>query len=126
MLLVSKKYCILFLLMVSICLKAQVQGKEAWHWQFGYRCALDFSSGIPVFGTASLTTDEGSASISDQNTGQLLFYTDGVVAFDRNNDSMPNGKGLLGSFTSTQSALIVPKPGSSNLYYLISCDQGGY
>jgi gliding motility-associated-like protein len=123
-----KKYFLLFLLFLNINLsKAQLPGKEAWHWQFGDSCALDFSSGIPVASRSSINTTEGCASISDATTGQLLFYTDGTYAWDKNNNQMPNGFGMIGGFgTSTQAALIVPKPSSSTIYYLISADQGGY
>ncbi len=33
---------------------------------------------------------------------------------------MENGNGLLGDFSSTQSAIIVPKPGSENLYFVVT------
>jgi gliding motility-associated-like protein len=101
-------------------------GKEAWHWQFGNKCALDFSSGTPVAGFSAISTLEGSSSVSDANTGQLLFYTDGVKVYDRNDNQMPNGYGLLGSFSSPQSAIIIPWPGHSGFYYIISVDQNDY
>jgi hypothetical protein len=102
-------------------------GKGAWHWQFGDSCALDFSSGAPVATKSSLDVVEGTASISDKNTGQLLFYTDGTSVWDKNNNQMPNGFGMYGGYgTSTQAALIIPLPGSSTIYYLITADQGGY
>ena len=118
-------YIFLFVLFSNLC-NAQL-GKEAWHWQFGDSCSIDFSSGTPVVGKCPLNTLEGCASISDIHTGQLLFYTDGTTVFNANNDTMTNGKGLFGGYgTSTQAALIIPKPGSNNIYYLISADQGGY
>jgi len=119
------------LLKIILCLfvftnvKAQL-GKEAWHWQFGNNCALDFSSGSPVVGTSAINTIEGSASVSDPITGQLLFYTDGVSVWNRSNIQMPNGYGLLGHYSSAQSALIVPWPGNNGFYYIISSDQAGY
>jgi hypothetical protein len=61
-----------------------------------------------------LNTLEGSASISDTN-GQLLFYTDGATVWNRNHDTLQNGFGLLGEASSTQAALIIPKPGTSNI-----------
>ncbi|HTA62022.1 MAG TPA: gliding motility-associated C-terminal domain-containing protein [Bacteroidia bacterium] len=100
--------------------KAQ-PGKEAWHWQFGDNCVLDFSSGAPVTGFCGMHTPEGSASISDPNTGQLLFYTNGVYAENRTNGAMFNALNL-GDQNSTQSALIIPKPGSKTVYYIISTD----
>jgi len=122
-----KKYFIFLTFILSINIAKAQLGKEAWHWQFGDSCALDFSSGVPVAGKSSINTKEGCASISDPNTGALLFYTDGTKAWDRNNNQMPNGFGMIGGYgTSTQAALIVPQPGSSTIYYLISADQGGY
>jgi len=122
-----KKYFIFLSFILSLNLAQAQLGKEAWHWQFGDSCALDFSSGVPVAGKSSINTNEGCASISDPNTGVLLFYTDGTKAWDKNNNQMPNGFGMIGGQgTSTQAALIVPKPGSSTIYYLFSADQGGY
>ncbi len=49
-----------------------------------------------------------------------------VANWDKNNNQMPNGFGIYGgSSTSTQAALIIPKPNSTNLFYFISSDQGG-
>jgi len=103
--------------------------KEAWNWHFNYNLSLSFSSGHPTVGSSSMHSalgGEGCASISDSN-GQLLFYSDGNLVWDRNNTQMPNGFGLIGGQgTSTQAALIVPKPNNSTIYYLITSDQGGY
>ena len=120
-------FCTLLMFFLGTRMVNAQLGKESWHWQFGDSCALDFSSGTPVAGKSSINTLEGCASISDPNTGQLLFYTDGTSVWDRNNNQMPNGFGMMGGYgTSTQAALIVPMPGSSTLYYIISADQGGY
>lgn len=81
---------------------------SAQNWVFGQNARIDFNSASPaVSNNVALNTSEGSASISDTN-GNLLFYTNGVRVWDRNNNPMPNGEGLTGSVTSTQSALIVP------------------
>jgi len=121
-----KRYFMFCVFVLNINLAQAQLGKEAWHWQFGERCALDFSTVNLTVGTDSIFTLEGSASISDSNTGQLLFYTDGTTVWDKNNHRMPNGYGMIaGKGTSTQAALIVPKPGSSNIYYLFSADEGG-
>ncbi|HKC67324.1 MAG TPA: gliding motility-associated C-terminal domain-containing protein [Bacteroidia bacterium] len=122
-----KWVCFLISILVSFFAKSQT-GKEACNWAFDKQCSLNFSSGSPVINSdCMLTTEEGSASISDRNTGQLLFYTDGNWVYNRNNQLMPNGDSLSQpSFSSTQAALIVPKPGSANLYYLISADAAAY
>ncbi len=62
---------------------------------------------------------EASASISDLE-GQLLFYTNGIQIYNRNNSVMDYGDNIKGSKNATQGALIIPKPGSSSIYYLFT------
>lgn len=114
-----KKY--LFFITILSMLVSQAQG-EANIWYFGQNAGLDFNSGSPVALTnGQLITDEGCATISN-NSGQLLFYTDGITVYNRNHLIMVNGTGLMGHPSSTQSATIVPKPGSNNLYYIFTTD----
>ncbi len=97
--------------------------KEAAIWYFGNKAGLDFNSGSPVALTnGKLVTAEGCTSISDKN-GNLLFYTDGSIVYDKSHQIMPNGFGLLGHNSSTQSAIIVPKPNNPNLYYIFTVDE---
>lgn len=99
--------------------------KEANIWYFGKNAGLDFNSGVPVALTdGQLNTEEGCASIAN-NAGQLLFYTDGVTVYNRNHQIMQNGTGLMGNSSTTQSATIIPKPGTSNLYYIFTIDVQG-
>ncbi|MDB4443587.1 gliding motility-associated C-terminal domain-containing protein [Saprospiraceae bacterium] len=96
--------------------------KEANIWYFGHNAGLDFNSGEPIALTDGImNTDEGCASIADSN-GALLFYTDGTFIWNKNHVQMPNGYGLLGHKSSTQSGVIVPKPGSPNIYYVFTVD----
>lgn len=97
--------------------------KEAAIWYFGNYAGLDFNSGSPVALTnGKLNTVEGCTTISDKN-GNLLFYTDGSIVYDKSHQVMPNGYGLLGHNSSTQSAIIVPHPNNQNLYYIFTVDQ---
>ena len=94
--------------------------KEGNIWYFGNFAGIDFNSGAPVALTNGvLSTTEGCSAISD-NMGNLLFYTDGTLVWNRNHIRMPNGFGLMGNSSSTQSALIVSKPGSNNIYYIFT------
>ena len=91
-------------------------------WYFGYGAGLDFNSGSPVaIHNGQLQTLEGCATISDNN-GSLLFYTDGMTVYDKNHAVMPNGTGLLGNNSSTQSGVIVQHPGITTTYYIFSVD----
>jgi gliding motility-associated-like protein len=95
-------------------------------WFFGFSAGLDFNSGSPVaLGGGQLATTEGCATVCD-NSGQLLFYTDGLTVWNRMHSIMPNGMGLFGNGSSTQSAVICPDPASANRYYIFTADQGGY
>jgi hypothetical protein len=99
--------------------------KENNIWYFGKTAGLDFNGGAPVpLTNGVMNTWEGTASVADASTGTLLFYTNGEFVWNRNHILMPNGSGLWGQYSSTQSSLIVPVPGSSTLYYLFTTDAG--
>lgn len=102
---------------------------EANIWYFGENAGLDFNGGEAiVLLNGQLNTNEGCATISD-GEGNLLFYTDGVNVFNRNHSLMSNS-GLLGSSSSTHSAIILPHPGDEDKYFIftvdsVSSDTGG-
>ena len=113
------KYKILFLKILLLSTVSYAQ-KEGNIWYFGNRAGLNFNSGMPAPITNSvMNTREGCSSISDHN-GNLLFYTNGIRVWNRNHAQMPNGFGLMGHSSSTQSALIVQDPGNSLLYYVFT------
>ncbi|ASV30164.1 T9SS type B sorting domain-containing protein [Maribacter cobaltidurans] len=96
--------------------------REGAIWYFGDGAGVDFNSGAPVALTnGQLYTNEGCATISDRN-GSLLFYTDGSSVYNRNHVFMQNGTGLNGNYSSTHSAVVVPKPGSISEYYIFTVD----
>ena len=117
-------------------------GKAQKHdnvWIFGYSndtpseltggTIIDFSSDTANIYTqnTSINLQRTNASISD-TLGNLLFYTNGIYIANAEYDTMQNGLGLnpgqysedfaFTGFTQPQGALILPKPESSNLYYL--------
>ena len=96
--------------------------KEANIWYFGFNAGIDFNSGAPVALTnGQIKTLEGCASVADAN-GNLLFYTDGTTVYNKKHNVMTNGTGLLGDNSSSQSAVVVPLPGSSTQYYIFTVD----
>ena len=100
------------------------QGQADW-WYFGQSAGVHFTTSGPVaVNDGQISTSEGCASISDQ-AGNLQFYTDGIVVYDKNHNLMPNGSGLLGNSSSTHSGIIVPRPGSSTDFYIFTVDDGG-
>jgi len=52
-----------------------------------------------------------------------LFYTDGKTVYNKQHLIMKNGTDLKGDASSTQSALIVPNPNSTTIYYIFTVDE---
>ena len=120
------KIFFLFISFISIAAFALCQ-KQNNQWRLG-GTGINFNTNPPsqVQGSA-MNTPEGSASVADRNTGELLFYTDGVTVWNAQNQVMQNGTMLRGGsslLSSTTAAVIVPQPGSNSLYYIITVDEG--
>ena len=114
-----KYFLFFFLILFTLNTYAQKEGNI---WYFGNNAGIDFNSGTPIALTdGQMNTMEGCASICD-SLGNLLFYTDGLTVWDRTHNIMPNGIGLMGHNSSTQSAIIVKKPKSKNIYYIFTID----
>ncbi|MFC7346607.1 T9SS type A sorting domain-containing protein [Chryseobacterium zhengzhouense] len=69
----------------------------------------------------------GSSAISDKNTGDLLFYSDGYKIYTKNGTVMTGGSDLFNSNNVTfntfgnpsdQSSIIIPLPNSNSIYYV--------
>lgn len=121
-----KKFKLLLLLIVfSIPLYAQLQDSK---WYFGGSGAgVHFYSCVDstfVNGNG-LSSWEGLVTMCDEQTGELLFYSNGLHIFNANHDTMMNGfeAGLSNSITQN---IAIKKPGSNHLYYFFTADvQGG-
>lgn len=112
------------LIILTLSSKYYAQG-EANIWYFGNNAGINFNGGAPVALTnGGMATSEGCAAISTAG-GVLRFYTDGVTVWNNLHSPMPNGTGLAGNTSSTQSGIIVSKPGSQNIYYIFTVDAVG-
>ncbi len=103
------------------------------NWFFGNFAGLDFSAGDPVptnigqiaylslgFPSPLNFHNEGTSSISDINGG-LLYYSNGTTLYNSNHQITPNGSGLEGNVSSTQSSIFVPDPANpSGVFYLFT------
>jgi len=107
------------LLCLLILQTAFTQIERTYHWYFGDKAGIDFSSEQPVAVTdGEMSVLEGCSSISDKN-GNLLMYTDGKSVWNRNHQIMPNGTGLgMPTSTPAQSSVIVPMPSNDRYYYI--------
>ncbi len=104
-------------------------------WHFGEAAGLDFNTGSPVpIQAPGFYAMGGGISVSDPETGALLFYSDGSNCYNRNNQVMPNGDNLMtGMYASAgkQGVVAVPvidTPGKYYLFLLESkiCGGGGW
>ena len=117
---------ILFLLLSLACYSQQ----EAANWYFGDNAGIQFdidNNTVTSVNDGQLSTDEGCTSISDTD-GNLLFYTDGRTVWNRlhqpmaNANETPFSNKLNGDPSSTQSAIIIPKPNDPDIYYIFTVD----
>lgn len=111
----------LTLILISLAATGQKQNNN---WCIGNKAGIDFNGASPVAFTSAINCDEGSATVSDRHTGQLLFYTDGVRIWNRAHAIMPNGSGIGNDLLSSslQGMLIVPFTDDSNKYYVFALE----
>ena len=89
-------------------------------WYFGYNAGIDFNGGSPKGLTdGKLSQWEGCASICDEK-GKIVLYTNGIQIWNSSHQIISGDTPLGGNNTSTQSALIVAKPGNKNIYYVFT------
>lgn len=117
----KKKYFLFFTALLLVG-NALAQG-ETSNWYFGENAGVRFNNdgSVTALTNGNLNTVEGCTSISDSN-GQLLAYTDGITIYNKNHQIVQNGTGLFGDPSSTQSAIMVPKPEDPNIYYIFTVD----
>lgn len=101
--------------------------KEATTWYFGSQGeGLEFRKGCDpnVLVDGAIVGWEGVATISDETTGELLFYTNSSNVWDRTHQLMPNGALIAMGWTITQ-VLPIRKPGSTTQYYIFTSEVQG-
>ena len=119
-------------LLMSVLARPALAQKEFDNWYFGNRAGISFASGTAQpLSDGVMVSGEGSASISTAQ-GSLLFYTNGIYAWNRLHRRMTGGSGLSAPQDSTRTELLpnsatrgvvaVPRPGSSTEYYIFTVD----
>jgi gliding motility-associated-like protein len=111
--------CCLF----SISLSAQNVTETRWYFGNSAENLVFDRNGREVY----LQTDQfvpfgnsGSATITDQFTGNLLFYTDGTQVYDASHSLTPTGVGLNGNSAINMPVVTSPFPGNSGQYFLFT------
>jgi hypothetical protein len=120
-----KKILVILITAIPLFCLAQKQGNI---WYFGNYAGVDFNSGNPTAllnGQLGNIGNEGTSAISD-SSGSILLYSNGMTVWNKNNQIMQNGTGLLGNYSSTQSSIIVPDPSDPNRYFYIFTVSSGF
>ena len=123
---IQRSIQVLFLLW-CICIANLSYGQyyipENKTWVMANLVGVDFNGPQPVPITSQVSGTECSAAVSD-TLGNLRFYTNGSDVWDRLGNIMPHGQNInntgTGNLTTTQGALIVPRPGNGNQYFVFS------
>jgi len=121
-----------FVFLLLLTSKVLVAQKENNVWVGGRHVGLNFEGGNPVLfdRTDSATFWRTNASVCD-SAGNLLFYTNGPLIFNRNFQVMQNGDNLdVGDYATVtpgllsvaDGAAIVPKVDEPNKYYVFHVD----
>lgn len=118
---------LLRLLFTVLCLAVALnsQGQlEKNHWYFGEGAAITFENGTGQIRQNNAMTEYGtsSATISDKNTGKLLFYTNGKAVWNNQHQLVPSDLGKSNSVVND--VLILENTFSANSYYLIVMTTG--
>ncbi|MCX6141110.1 MAG: PKD domain-containing protein [Candidatus Kapabacteria bacterium] len=112
---------ILILIFCTLVVDLSAQ-RQAENWYFGEFAGLNFAGTDPtVLLDGAMTTREGCITVSD-TLGRLMFYSDGTDVWTRRHGRMPNGVGLFGNPSSTQSCIVVPWPGRPTQYFVFTAD----
>jgi hypothetical protein len=120
-----KTKVLLFLLCVFVSINATFSQGEASNWYFGNSAGITFNTDPPTCLLGGQTQiQEGCATVSDR-FGNLMFYTDGQKVWNKNHKIMPNGTGLTGDPSSTQSGMFVPNPQNTSEYFVFTVSAVG-
>jgi len=129
-----KQKILVLLILISCGLYAQ---KESAHWYFGYNSGMNFINtytvtnatingvtgqtleNVPSHETGPISTEEGCFSISKPD-GTFLFTSDGRFVYNKNKALMPNGSGLKGHASATQSGIVIPRPNHPDNFYIVT------
>ncbi|MCR1784885.1 DUF11 domain-containing protein [Nocardioides carbamazepini] len=104
------------------CDLADTRGTQRW-WHFGNGVGLDFGTSGTAMPTTTPDTNvnsiEGTTVVTDA-AGQLLFWSNGLQVFNKFHQVMPNGAGLLGNASATQTVAAFPSVTSPGTYFVVS------
>lgn len=102
------------------CTEDDVRATQRW-WRFGNGVGIDFgtsgATAVPFAGSG--VASEGSTVVTDTE-GNLQFWSNGQAIFNRDDDVMPNGGGLSGNPSATQTVASFPAIDQPGIYFVVT------
>ncbi|MBC6410173.1 MAG: gliding motility-associated C-terminal domain-containing protein [Ekhidna sp.] len=122
---ISVRIALKLVFVLSFVFLSSAQNITETRWYFGNATSnLVFDqNGRDVYLQNDQATPFGNAgavTITDQFTGNLLFYTDGETVYDVSHNITPSGTGLSGNSSINVPVVACPVTGSPGQYYLIT------
>lgn len=102
-------------------LTAMAQQVAYTNWAIGNGGGLSFQNGNVVQFQSQMACQDMGSTVSDA-FGNVLFYCNGTTVYNKNNNVMDNGTGLLGDITGGHAALILIQP-ETKFYYIFTLDK---
>lgn len=118
-------YILCIILMLPASVSAQYNAPENSVWVYADQEGYNFNIPSQITISPAINSIEVGTAISNSQ-GQLLFYTDGMTIWNKNNNIMPSGVLYSPQFnagdvpSTTQGTLIVPHPGNANQYFVFT------
>lgn len=110
------EYILVFLLLPIIA----IAQNETNNWYFGDHAGLNFNYGqFSQLNNSNMSTPAGCSSFSN-SSGEILFYTNGNMVWNRNHEVMVNGTDLNAETLNNQATLIVPDTVKPDIFYILT------
>jgi hypothetical protein len=109
-----------YFVFIALSTGSMVLAQGEWNnWYFGVKAGLNFQSNPPsALLNSSMVGGAFCATVSD-STGQLLFYSDGLIIYNRNHLIMQNGNNLNGANSNWSRTCIAVKDLANQIRYYI-------
>src|SRR5690606_23340274 len=93
---------------------------ERW-WYFGNAGGIDFgTSGSTATAFTGVGFSEEGSTVVSNTAGELQFWSNGQQVYNRNGSVMPNGNGLTGNSSATQTVASFPAIGQPGVFFVVT------
>ena len=100
---------------------------EADNWIFDGGAGLNFTTGDPIPLLINAPSEFHSGTVMSDTLGNIIFYFNGDRVYNRNDQVMLNGDGMLPDHSGDcQGSIAFPKPNSDIQYYIFNVSNENY